>query len=78
MCGGSCRDAAVVLTQILLCGQAGLFQTVSWGDRHSPEGWEALEAVLGGRGLMFVVFHVVENQSSGWPSARLSSPAGRV
>lgn len=47
------------------------------GDRHSPEGCEALGAVLGGCGLMFV-FHVVEKQSSGWPRAGLWSPAGPV
>lgn len=32
----------MVLTQMLLCGQAGLFPTEFWYDKHSPEGWEAL------------------------------------
>lgn len=32
----------MVLTQMLPCGQAGLFPTELWGDKHSPEGWEVL------------------------------------
>lgn len=65
----------MVLMQILLCVCAGLFQSVSWDDRHSPEWWEALEAVLGGRGLPSV-FHSRESSVVGGQEPRLWHPAG--
>lgn len=66
------QGAAVVLTQVALCGQAGLFQTMSWGDRHSPDGWEALGGCAGwpGSNVCLSAAHVVEKQCSGWSRAQ--------
>lgn len=80
MCGGGCRDAAVVLTQMLLCGQAESFQTVSRGDRHSPEGWDALGGCARWRGSNVCVSAASELRSSivGGQEPSLWGPAGQV
>lgn len=42
--------------------------SVSWGDRHSPDGWEALGGCAGwlGSNVCLSAAHVVEKQCSGW------------